>query len=172
MKTKLTDEKYLNLFKDENGYCWAERADKARAVSVLPVLKTADGEKILFIREWRPAVGKWIIQLPAGLIDKGETPRRAAIRELKEETGADALSLTEVAGGFTSAGLTNEYAVMFKADVVLNGGQSLQGNEKIKLLPVPREQVKEFVLKNKESFCLRSALLALLYYNERSKQFD
>ena len=42
---------------------------------------------LVLIRQLRPAVNKTVIELPAGLIDKGETPKQAGIRELKEETG-------------------------------------------------------------------------------------
>ena len=172
MKIKLTDEKYLNLYRDGN-YRWAERENAAGAVSILPIIKAdtkknagagdTAGEQILFIKEYRPPIGKWIYQLPAGLIDPGETPAQAAARELKEETGADAVSIEEITGGFTSAGLTNEYATMFMAEAVLSGGQNLSGGEKIQTVLVPIGKVKEFVLANKESFCLRSALSALIY---------
>jgi 8-oxo-dGTP pyrophosphatase MutT (NUDIX family) len=38
-------------------------------------------------KQFRPPVGKVCIEVPAGLIDEGETPEEAAVRELKEETG-------------------------------------------------------------------------------------
>ena len=38
-------------------------------------------------KQFRPPVGKVCIEFPAGLIDEGETPEMAAVRELKEETG-------------------------------------------------------------------------------------
>ena len=41
----------------------------------------------LVVQQFRPPVGKVTIELPAGLIDKGESPEQAALRELKEETG-------------------------------------------------------------------------------------
>jgi 8-oxo-dGTP pyrophosphatase MutT (NUDIX family) len=38
-------------------------------------------------KQFRPPVGKVCIEVPAGLIDEGETPEEAAVRELREETG-------------------------------------------------------------------------------------
>jgi len=38
-------------------------------------------------RQWRPPIGKVCIEVPAGLIDEGETAEECALRELKEETG-------------------------------------------------------------------------------------
>ena len=51
---------------------------------VLPVL---DDGKILIERQFRHAIGKWLLELPAGMIDKGEKPGHGARRELEEETG-------------------------------------------------------------------------------------
>ena len=44
------------------------------------------GERILLNYEYRLAVGEWVYNYPAGLIDDGETIAEAAVRELKEET--------------------------------------------------------------------------------------
>jgi ADP-ribose pyrophosphatase len=51
----------------------------------LPTLAT--GPEIVLQKQYRPPVDKLVIEFPAGLIDAGETPEQAAIRELKEETG-------------------------------------------------------------------------------------
>lgn len=48
---------------------------------------TLPGPEILLQKQFRPPVNKVVIEVPAGLIDPGETAERAAIRELKEETG-------------------------------------------------------------------------------------
>lgn len=51
------------------------------------VAEDADG-KILMIRQWRPGAEGAILELPAGGINQGEEPMAAAVRELREETGA------------------------------------------------------------------------------------
>ncbi len=51
------------------------------------VAEASDG-KIIMIRQWRPGAEKEILELPAGGINKDEEPMVAAIRELREETGA------------------------------------------------------------------------------------
>ena len=53
--------------------------------------------RILAVRQYRPAVEQFTIELPAGLIDAGETPEGASRRELLEETGYEAADL-EVLG--------------------------------------------------------------------------
>jgi ADP-ribose pyrophosphatase len=45
------------------------------------------GPDIVLQKQYRPPLDKVVIEIPAGLIDAGETAQQAAIRELKEETG-------------------------------------------------------------------------------------
>lgn len=48
---------------------------------------SADGPDIVLQKQYRPPLGKRVIEFPAGLVDKGETPEETAVRELREETG-------------------------------------------------------------------------------------
>ena len=45
------------------------------------------GYEVVLQKQYRPPLDKVVIEIPAGLIDEGETAEQAAIRELKEETG-------------------------------------------------------------------------------------
>lgn len=45
------------------------------------------GPEVVLQKQYRPPIGKIVIEVPAGLVDAGESPEQAAIRELKEETG-------------------------------------------------------------------------------------
>ena len=57
------------------------------AAVLIPI--TDDG-KIILVRQWRQALKKQVIELPAGKVDPGESFEEAAVRELKEETGYSA----------------------------------------------------------------------------------
>ena len=59
-------------------------------VTVLPV--TTEGTAF-FVRQYRPAVDAFSLELPSGHIDPGETPEQAATRELLEETGCETLEM-------------------------------------------------------------------------------
>ena len=54
------------------------------------VVAVTDEQKVLIVRQYRPAVERYTLELPSGLVDAGETPGEAARRELLEETGYEA----------------------------------------------------------------------------------
>ncbi|CAO3651227.1 unnamed protein product [Cunninghamella echinulata] len=60
---------------------------KADAVDIIAHLKTKTGSQLLLVVQYRPALEKYTIEFPSGLIDENETPIDAAQRELLEETG-------------------------------------------------------------------------------------
>ncbi len=100
------------------------------AVAVVPVF---DNNKILLIRQFRPVIKKKIWELPAGLIDKGETPISAAKRELEEETGYKAEKIFKIAEVFSSPGFTNEKTDLFVAKRLVKTKQMLDADEEIEI---------------------------------------
>lgn len=56
-------------------------------VGIVTILNKSSGPELLLQKQYRPPIDKVVIEVPAGLIDAGETPEQCAVRELKEETG-------------------------------------------------------------------------------------
>lgn len=56
-------------------------------VGILAIVEKPTGPEIILQKQYRPPVDKVCIEVPAGLVDEGETAEAAAVRELKEETG-------------------------------------------------------------------------------------
>ena len=81
-------------------------------VCILPLV----GDDVLLVREARFAVGSWQDELPAGGIDDGEEPLAAAVRELREETGHEALAMDSLGSFYPSFGSTNEEIHLFVAE--------------------------------------------------------
>lgn len=73
---------------------------------------------ILLVRQFRPAVGRFTLELPAGHVDPGETPEQSARKELGEETGyeADTLELLATLSPSTSR-FTNRAWMFFAPNV-------------------------------------------------------
>jgi ADP-ribose pyrophosphatase len=80
------------------------------------VLALDDEDRVVILRQYRHAVQKRMIQLPAGKLDKpGEDPLEAARRELREETGLAADRWTHLLTTYASAGITSETHALFLA---------------------------------------------------------
>ncbi len=74
--------------------------------------------KILLVKQFRFPYGKELYEIPAGKLNKGEDPLSAAARELTEETGCVAKSLTRLCEVYPSPGYTDEIIYVFLADDV------------------------------------------------------
>jgi ADP-ribose pyrophosphatase len=82
------------------------------SVVILPI--TSEGDVIL-VRQYRHPIGRWMWELPAGSMDKGEEPEAAAIRECHEETGLVAERVERLGTFFPTPGYCDEEFVLFKA---------------------------------------------------------
>lgn len=56
-------------------------------VGIVAILEKSTGPELILQKQYRPPVDKVVIEVPAGLIDEGETAEECAVRELREETG-------------------------------------------------------------------------------------
>jgi ADP-ribose pyrophosphatase len=161
-KKKLTDEGFINFFKDENGFCFVETVGSNEAVIVLPRLIEDGEEYFCFIKEYRPAVDKYVYAFPAGCVETGEELFETVRRELKEEIGALIGDIKHVTSGYSGVGISNSYSHLYTAQVLSLENPDLQDGEDITLIKVKASGAKDFIKSNQENFCVRSALLALL----------
>ena len=99
------------------------------AAAVLPV--TADG-KIMLVRQYRNALDRFTLELPAGKVDSPEEPRiECAYRELEEETGYRTDKLEYLMTINTTVALCNEAIDIFVAKNLIPSKQHLDADESI-----------------------------------------
>ena len=98
------------------------------AVSVVPVL--GDGRTAVLVRQYRAAIDREILEIPAGKRDvEGEDLEVTARRELEEEIGMRAGRLDLLAEFYNSPGFSDEHSFIFLATELEAGESSLQGVE-------------------------------------------
>jgi ADP-ribose pyrophosphatase len=106
------------------------------AVVILPVL---DDGRILLIRNRRYGIGQYLIELPAGTLEKGEDPMNCAGRELLEETGHLAGRLQALNSFFSSPGVMTEKLYAFAAYDLEQETTALDEGEEIEVMPMALE---------------------------------
>ena len=184
---KQTNSKFLNLYKItyDNGVSWliaSRRSEKelmavtsrvdVDTVTIIPVIKDKDGkEYVMLTKEFRYSLNANVWSFPSGLVEKGENPELAARRELEEETGAaEVENMQKITPTcLKSEGMTDETAIIFKANVILVKEQNLQDSESIDVVYVPIEKIPNFTAeleKNGECFSLLAAAYLPSIYNE------
>lgn len=113
------------------------------AVAVLPVLE--DG-RVVLVRQYRPAVERSLLEVPAGTMEAGESPEETARRELTEETGYSGGALRWLVEFFVSPGWCNEKLSVYVAEGIAAGEQSLEDDEQIEIEAVGRSDVVRLIL--------------------------
>lgn len=182
---KLTDNKFLNMYEmdaltnqgEPFHYYFATRnregelpllTGKAQpnGIVIYPVWRE-DGNRLVMIRQYRYPLDAWLYELPAGLIDRGETASQAAVREMKEETGLD---FEPYEGGspafrrpfYLGAGMTDETSTsVFGYASGEISGKFREDSESIEVLLVGRKEAARIL--REERVSLRAAFLLMAF---------
>jgi ADP-ribose pyrophosphatase len=130
-----------------------ERKGCQGIVIIVPI--TFDGH-LLLIRQYRPAIDKYVIEFPAGLVDTGENTSTASARELIEETRYMSDDISLMFEGAMSTGINSEiwhaYLAMNceEATLELQNKYPPDENEDITLIKVPMNKLQEFLTEQQE----------------------
>lgn len=159
--------KYLR-FMNRDGWEYVERVNCAGIVIILAV---TEDRKAVFVEQFRAPVNRQSIEWPAGLVSdldhaRGETDEMAALRELEEETGYRAESLTRILSGPINTGMAANDITLFYANKlkkVSAGGGDLVEN--ITVHEVPLQEVDEWLERKRgEGIAVDPKVYAGLYF--------
>lgn len=127
--------------------------------AVVIIVTDENDERILLNKEFRMAVGDYVYNFPAGLIDEGENPEEAAIRELKEETGLELYEINDTIGlSYSAVGFSNELNVCVVGRARGEFAMSTSDVEEIEAGWFTKEEVRDLLKKYRfaartQSFC-------------------
>jgi ADP-ribose pyrophosphatase len=129
------------------------------SVVVLPVLPNG---RVLLIRQYRHAARQFLWELVAGRIDEGESPRKAAARELIEETGYRAKRFRIFLDFFPTPGFLEEKMFILLAEGLSEGIAQPEEDEKIESRAYDRKELEQMIQKRiiKDG----KTIAGLLYY--------
>ena len=148
------DGKVVHLYRDivtlpNGGESVREYVKHLGAVCVIPI--TDDG-RVILERQYRYAVGETLIEIPAGKLDyAGEDPVSAALRELREETGAVPSELIPMGIYYGSPAIMGEKIYMYMARGLSFGKDDLDKDEFLEVFTLPLNEAVEMVLRGEIS---------------------
>ena len=113
--------------------------------SAVMVPRFPDGS-VLLVRQYRHPAGQSLWELPAGTLEPGEKPRRAAQRELAEETGYQARQLRLLCEFFPSPGILSEKMRLFEASGLAPSRARPDADERIQVRRFSRRELRQMIL--------------------------
>ncbi|MFD2445931.1 NUDIX hydrolase [Bacillus sp. CGMCC 1.16607] len=150
---KIYDGKVISLQVDEvelpNGNTSKREIIKhPGAVAILPI--TNDG-RIVMVEQYRKALERTLVEIPAGKLEKGENPEDSAKRELEEETGYGCENLEWLISFYTSPGFADEIIHLYVATGLtkIENAASLDEDEFVDLLELTLSEAKQYIIEKK-----------------------
>jgi ADP-ribose pyrophosphatase len=104
---------------------------------------------VLLVNQYRTPVGKNLLEIPAGGIDKGEDAEAAVIREMQEETGFKPGKVTRLGGFYLSPGFSTEYMHIYLAEDLSPSPLSAEDTAGIEVLPTPLAKIPALLTSGK-----------------------
>lgn len=144
------DGRVLHVYRDEintpgGGKSVREYCRHNGAVAVVPL--TDDG-CVVCVRQYRYALGRVVLEIPAGKFDYiGEDHEEAALRELREETGYTTEHLTSIGSLATSPALLTEIIYLYLAEHMTAGEVDPDEDEFLELVEIPLEELVDMILR-------------------------
>jgi len=100
---------------------------------------------VLMVRQYREAVGKSLLELPAGGIDEGESPSDSVRRELQEEIGYLPQKIEEIGGFYPAPGYSSEYLYLFFATQLTPKSLTAEDTDEIEVVKIPLSETKALI---------------------------
>jgi len=131
------DVEQMDVLIGEQGWYTYQVVRHPGGAAVLPL---HDDGSITLIRQLRPAIGGFMLEIPAGRLSPGEEPQLCAERELIEETGLKAASVTSLGILHPSPGVFDEVIHLYLAAGLSQGDAAPEAYEEISCLRIPLQE--------------------------------
>jgi ADP-ribose pyrophosphatase len=114
-------------------YYWAELP------AAVVIVAVADGE-VVFVEQYRPAIRERCLELPAGIVEDDESYAAAGARELREETGFEAASVSLLEDFWVATGVLRHRRAVVFAEGLTPGERDLDDNEFLSVRTIPVDE--------------------------------
>ena len=187
---KKTDNRFLNMYDlhyvhkagREKLYFIASRGKDIADLKIKTRKNNPDGviiysvygekhDRMVLVRQYRVSIDDYIYELPAGLVDEGETCAEAGVRELKEETGLDfePLQVDEMYHKpfFTTIGMTDEScATVYGYATGTVSREGLEESEQLEVVLADRTEIRRILKEENVSMNCGYLMMHFLHHTE------
>ena len=163
-KNRLGQDKVYEMISRDKNIQTGEDLNSRESQAVILVVFNPDFSKILLNTEFRMAVNQNILNMPAGLIEEGESVEDAARRELKEETGLDLVSVIDILNPtFSSVGISNEKTQVVFCTAMGKIGGNPEPDEEIECNWYSKDEVISLLNNENISMAARTQMLCYMW---------
>lgn len=119
--------------------------DVVRHPGAVAIVAMVDDSNLIIVEQFRAALNKTLLEIPAGKLEKEEDPLECAKRELEEETGYTSENVEYLGKIATGPGFTDEIIYIYKASNLVKGTKGGDEDEFIDIKTVSLENLKKMV---------------------------
>ena len=141
-----------------------EIVEHGECVAVVPI--DAEGN-IILVSQFRKAIEKELLEIPAGGIEAGEDPVATVRRELREEIGYLPRKVDRLGGFYSTPGFCTEYLYLYLATDLVPSQLHAEDTESIRLVRVPVNHILSLI--NSGKICDAKSIAGLLIFLEYDK---
>jgi ADP-ribose pyrophosphatase len=143
----------------DGGQSVREVVEHAPCIAVIPI--DNDGN-ILLVKQYRYALEKELLEIPAGGIEPGEDPEAAVKREMAEETGFSPTTIQRIGGFYSSPGFCNEFLYLFLASDLAPHRLTAEDTESIEVIKVKPGELEGMIKSG--TICDSKSVAGILTY--------
>lgn len=132
------------------------------------VVALGGDDNVLLVKQYRKAIEKELLEIPAGGIEPSEDPVAAVQREMREETGFLPRKIERLGGFYSTPGYCNEYLYLFFAADLTPSPLEAEDTESISVVWVPLKDIPGFITSGK--ICDAKSIAGLFAFLEYRKE--
>ena len=158
-KGKILDLKKIDVLMPNARKAVREIIDHCLSVCALLITRE---NKIVLVGQYRKAVEEYLWEIPAGLVEKGEDPKKAIAIELFEEVGSKVTKIKKLVQFYPTPGFCNESLILYNAKEIKREFQHTEDDENIKIIEVSINEALSMI--NNGSIHDSKSIIAILHY--------
>jgi ADP-ribose pyrophosphatase len=116
------------------------RREVIRHPGAVAIVALDEDKNIVLVKQHRTAADQYLVELPAGTLEAGESPLECAIRELQEEAGYKPNRIQAIGGFFVAPSYTTEYIHLFLAQELVESKLPQDDDESFEIIKLPLSQ--------------------------------